>query len=405
MQMYRSAAILTNKHPMREREGIPHHVMDHVGWNEEYFLHRFKAEALAAIADIHGRGKLPILVGGTHYYLQSILFNNKTIVTSNTSEAKISGEEQAILDGDPEQLITHLRKYDPEVSEKFHPNDTRRIRRALEIYFTTKKKASEFYGEQKKSDTEESPLRFNTMVFWLYSEKSVLDARLDTRVDKMMEMGAIEELKELYSAYTSFQEPPDLEKGVWQMIGFKEFLPWLESDEPETEKKVLLDQCISKMKQATRKYAKSQVKWIRNLLAPEMNMEQAHGFCKGGKIFLLDATDLHKFEENVMERGEGITKEFLEKVNVEKYHQTPGGMESLLPLSKYTDSKEKNWKHYVCEVCTDPKTEKPLVFVGSQYDIHMASNRHKNTVKRLQRRKENEKWILRKKQDTGATKS
>ncbi|KAG7935537.1 hypothetical protein KL934_002096 [Ogataea polymorpha] len=123
MQMYRGLDQITNKHPVAERKGVPHHVMDHVPWDTEYYIHRFKQEAMAAIADIHKRGKTAILVGGTHYYLQSLLFLNKTLDTA-TAEP-LTEAERAILDGPPDDVFRTLQQKDPVVAQKFHPNDHR----------------------------------------------------------------------------------------------------------------------------------------------------------------------------------------------------------------------------------------------------------------------------------------
>ena len=103
MQVYKGVDIITNKHPFKEREGIPHHVMDHVDWSEEYFIHRFNNEANLAIEDIHSRGKVPIIVGGTHYYLQTLLFNNKTM--DKKKERELNDTELELLDGPTDLLF------------------------------------------------------------------------------------------------------------------------------------------------------------------------------------------------------------------------------------------------------------------------------------------------------------
>ena len=106
MQVYRGLEAITNKHPIAERRGIPHHVMDHVDWKEEYYIHRFTKEANTAIDDIHSRGKVPIIIGGTHYYLQSLLFDNKTITAEKSD---LTEEQSQILDGPVETLFSTLQ--------------------------------------------------------------------------------------------------------------------------------------------------------------------------------------------------------------------------------------------------------------------------------------------------------
>lgn len=106
MQVYKGVPIITNKHPIEERNGISHHVMNHVDWTEEYYLHRFEKECNDAIKDIHSRGKIAIVVGGTHYYLQC-LFNKH--VDSGSKELTIE-ENQILNSEDPELVYDTLKK-------------------------------------------------------------------------------------------------------------------------------------------------------------------------------------------------------------------------------------------------------------------------------------------------------
>ena len=89
MQIYKKLDQITNKHPLEERNGIPHHIMDYVSWDEDYHIHKFSQDAQKSIDDIHNRGKVPIVIGGTHYYLQTLLFNNKTLDDSNKTLKRI----------------------------------------------------------------------------------------------------------------------------------------------------------------------------------------------------------------------------------------------------------------------------------------------------------------------------
>lgn len=391
MQMYKGADIITNKHPMDEREGIPHHVMNHVDWNEEYFIHRFEKEALSSIADIHSRGKIPIIIGGTHYYLNSLLFKNKTIKNDEPVKdktQKLTEDQLKILDGPSDQVFKTLKEVDPVTAEKFHPNDTRRIRRMLEIYYTTNKKASEHYEGQVELDKAGSQLRFNTLAFWIYAQKPVLDKRLNDRVDKMLENGGMNEIIELYDYYRKSYPKPDIETGIWQVIGFKEFLPWLEGDRSDKE----LSISIEDMKTRTRQYAKRQVKWIKNLLAADLAKEKEHNHINGGRLFVLDATDLSRWSSNVTERGTEITEKFI-KGEESEISQTPKGLESLLSTDTTKEDKTTQWKHYTCDKCFN-KDNTPVVLVGDkQWSIHLSSNRHKSNTNRGKRKREYEEWL------------
>ncbi|KAM9901632.1 hypothetical protein OXX69_008634, partial [Metschnikowia pulcherrima] len=255
MQVYRGAPIITNKHPFSEREGIKHHVMDHIPWSEEYFIHRYSAEAISAIEDIHARGKTPIIIGGTHYYLQNLLFKNKTIGEKEEKDQlrPLSLEQQALLDGPVDAIFKALTDVDPVISEKFHPKDTRKLRRALEIYYTTGQRPSEMYKEQKLDELEDTSLKYNTLLFWIYCDSEVLKERLDKRVDSMMQTGALDEIRELNNFYESQTPTPDMTTGIWQVIGYKEFRPWLTDGQKDVK---LFEEGVERMKIRTRQYAK-----------------------------------------------------------------------------------------------------------------------------------------------------
>ncbi|RLV93935.1 tRNA dimethylallyltransferase mitochondrial [Spathaspora sp. JA1] len=382
MQVYKKLDIITNKHPIPEREGIPHHVMDHVDWNERYYLHPFRQQAIAAIDDIHSRGKIPIVVGGTHYYLQTLLFNNKTVGDEEELEqenkTELTTAQLEILDGPVDQLFQELQKVDPLIASKFHPQDDRKLRRALEIWYTTGKKPSDLYRQQKYHELEDSSLRYNTLIFWVYCDREVLTPRLDTRVDKMMELGAIEEIKEMYEVYKSKNYTTT--SGVWQVIGFKEFLPWLDSNMNNLD---LFKQGVETMKVRTRQYAKYQIRWILNVLLIELEKESRFNYKYGGKLYILDATDLTHWQQQVKTRGIEITKQFLQGST--ELPQAPQELMHMFNKSKsHTSQKvlhaDLNWKHYTCDICKD-KSGKPYVMVGKDvYDQHMASKRHRRTI-------------------------
>lgn len=250
----------------------------------------------------------------------------------------------------------------------------------------------------------------------------------------MMQNGGLAELADLYTFYQQELERgnEDVQKmdtGVWQVIGFKEFLPVLanngvtrlkqidtiaDKDRRVAEinnlihKDVEFASCCDQMKKKTRKYARKQVKWIKNLLAPELSEEEQLGFVKYGKIFVLDATDLSVWQKTVGNRAKLITEEFLDKgyVNEESCggakRQTPETLqgEKLIDDQKRASSgKTENWVHHECEVCTDRETGKPLVYVDEQWAIHLKSKKHKFNLNRGKRKREYEEWL--KKNPTG----
>lgn len=374
MQMYKHLPVITNKHPIEEREGIPHHVMNHVNWDEEYYIHRFEKECLDVIDDIHSRGKVAIVVGGTHYYLQT-LFNKSISISEETRD--ISEEEKSILySNDPDLVFRTLLKHDPTIAGKFHPNDTRRVQRLLEIYYKTGQKPSEAYDQQ------EMKLRYPTLFLWLYSQSEELNERLDNRVDKMLETRGMEEVTELFQYYTDNNFTPEqCENGVWQVIGFKEFLPWLLKDP-----KVKLEDCVDMMKIRTRQYAKKQVKWIKKQLLMDIK----------GDIYVLNATDLSKWSELVADRSDAITQEFIEDKKITQSH-APTELQSLLDDAEdIENNKNTDFKHYACSICRDQNDNKLIAIGEKNWKIHLKGKRHKSNMNRGKKKAEYEKYKLRK---------
>lgn len=410
MQVYKGVPVITNKHPIEEREGVVHHVMDHVNWDEDYFIHRYTEEATRAIDEIHSRGKVPIIIGGTNYYLQSLLFRNKTIGEQEEKHnlTTPTEEQQALLDGPPEPIFEELMKLDPVISGKFHPQDKRKLRRALEIYYTTGKRPSDMYRDQKLNELEDSSLKYKSLLFWVYCDPETLIDRLDVRVDQMMETGALPEIEEMNKFYKAQATPPDLTKGLWQVIGFKEFLPWLGSEKQDEK---LYAEGVERMKIRTRQYAKYQVKWIKKLLGVELNKEARFNFKYGGKLYLLDSTDLAEWNANVHERGVSVAKQFLENgpLGVTE-SQAPDHLAEITPSTEFykTFKSNKNldsvnnWKHYECPLCKD-SSGKPLVAVGEDnWNIHVKSRRHRRQVHRELRQKTHEELIKRYKKGADA---
>lgn len=395
MQVYTGLNKITNKHPLHERDGVPHHVMDHIPWNETYFIHKFAQEAQKAIDDIHLRNKIPIIIGGTHYYLSKLLFTNKTIgdVDEIETSPNLTAEQISILDGPTPILFETLKSLDAKIAEKFHPQDTRKLRRALEIIYLQGDKVSSIYQSQKDQELKSSSLKYNLVLFWIYSDIDILKVRLDDRVDKMMESSGLDEIKEMYDVYDMTK--PDITSGIWQVIGFKEFLPWLK----QRDNKKLYQEALERMKTRTRQYAKYQIKWIKNTLFVELEKESRFEFVNGGKLYLLDATDLIKWNENVLDVGINITKKFMTGEDVN--YELPQHLKDIFPNQKYLEERasnkklgsEVNWKHYSCEHCKD-KQGNPFVAVGEEsWNIHITGRRHKRSVGSIERKRKHQEMI------------
>lgn len=393
MQVYKGLDNITNKHPVEEREGVVHHLMNHVSWDEDYHIHRFAQEAQQAIDEIHSRDKIPIIIGGTHYYLLKLLFDNKTVGHNQQEPKKLTEEQLEVLDGPAEEIFKVLKDIDPVIAEKFHPQDYRKLRRVLEIYYLRGDKVSDIYLQQKLMEYEDSSLKYNLILFWVYSDPEVLKPRLDVRVDKMMESGGLEEIEQMFSEYQATR--PVLTKGIWQVIGFKEFIPWLEN----RSDKSLFQQGLERMKIRTRQYAKYQIKWIRKTLLVELQKEERFNYKYGGKLYLLDATDLTKWQENVKDVGVNICQQFLDKKAV-TYPQVPEHLQHVFPDEEdIQDQASKklgsgaNWKHFQCDLCLDG-AGKPLIAVGEEsWKVHIESRRHRKAVGSVERKRKHQEMI------------
>lgn len=243
MQIYRGMNIGTAKPTIEERRGIPHHMLDIVNPDEDYSVARFKEDAIACIKDIINRGRTPIIAGGTGLYINSLVYNItfSDIITDweYRNELNRISEEQG-----PQVLYERLQKVDPKSAELIHPNNIKRVIRALEVYKTTGKPISEY-----KEASRSVPPSYEFLVYGLRVERDKLYQRIDNRVDKMIDMGLYEEVEELLNNGYS----PKLVS--LQGIGYKEIISAILG-------KCALSETIENIKKGTRHFAKRQTTWF-----------------------------------------------------------------------------------------------------------------------------------------------
>ncbi|KAI8348007.1 IPP transferase-domain-containing protein [Mortierella sp. GBAus27b] len=316
LQVYKGLDIITNKMPIEEREGITHHLMDFLPTDQEYSVLDFKADALDMIKQIHSRKHMPVVVGGTHYYIQSLMWRDTLLDTKKNAgtlsesqlEEQVDENEKFLRESDTPTLYRKLKEVDPLMANKWHENDRRKITRSLQVYFETGERQSDLIKKQHTSPDGDR-LRMPSCVFWVYSAPDILNARLDTRVDSMIKGGLFDEIKGMRK---SVGPDTDYERGIWQAIGYKEFDPYftaveeaIKNDQPtDTEElEALKAECTETMKARTRQYAKRQVLWIRNKFLPLCREKDV-------KVFLLDATSLDTWKANVGDVAVKIAKDF-----------------------------------------------------------------------------------------------
>ncbi len=243
MQIYRGMDIGTAKITPEEMEGIPHHLIDIKEPNENFSVAEFQSLVRAKIEEIAKMGKLPIIAGGTGLYIQSVIYDYQFSDVSGDEQFRQQLEQRAKEIGN-EVLYKELSEVDPESAAQIHPNNVRRVIRALEIYHLTGKTMQEFQR------TQEPDLMYDTALVGLTMERDMLYERINARVDLMMEQGLLDEVKSLY--HQGLRDCQSI-----QAIGYKEIYEYLDG-------KVSLDDGVETLKQNSRRYAKRQLTWFRN---------------------------------------------------------------------------------------------------------------------------------------------
>lgn len=248
MQVYKGMDIGTAKIKREEMEGIPHHLIDIKEPDEAFNVAQFQEFVTDCIEQIAAKGKLPIIVGGTGLYIDAVL--QQYSFSESVSDEEYRSKLEAIAEEcGVEAVHKILQEIDPDSADRIHPNNVRRVIRALEIYHCTGEKMSEQLQKQNKE------YKYDAVLIGLTMDRDTLYERINQRVDIMMEEGLLEEVQGLY------------ERGIRdcqsiQAIGYKELFDYFEG-------KVSLDQAVENLKQNSRRYAKRQLTWFRN----KMNLD------------------------------------------------------------------------------------------------------------------------------------
>ena len=243
MQIYRRMDIGTAKPTEEEMGGVTHHMLDVADPAEDYSVARYVHDADACVRDILARGRLPIVVGGTGLYIDNLIAGRDFASFTGAWREKL--QARAREEGLP-ALHAELRRVDPDRAEKLHPNDEKRILRALEVWYETGETITAH--DQR---TRSLPPRYDALRVCLnFSRREDLWARIDRRVDQMMADGLEEEVRALLASGV----PPAAT--AMQAIGYKEFAAALRGEET-------MDQAVDQVKLRSRQYAKRQLTWFR----------------------------------------------------------------------------------------------------------------------------------------------
>ena len=243
MQIYKDMDIGTAKPTREEKQGVKHYLLDFVLPDERYSVAEYKKDAKNAIREIISKGKVPIVVGGTGLYIDSLIYeieyNDIEINEDYRNELERICETEGL-----DILYNKAKEIDSEAMKKISNNDKKRIMRVLEIYEATGKTKTEQEIESRKK-----PVEFDYKVFAINWDREILYQRINKRVDIMIEQGLVEEVKNIVDKYNKFPT-------AMQGLGYKEVVEYLKGECTKEE-------MIEKIKMETRRYAKRQFTWFR----------------------------------------------------------------------------------------------------------------------------------------------
>jgi len=407
--MYHGLPTITNKIAVQEQKGVPHHLLGCVGLADEAWrVGVFRRKALGIMEGIRSRGRIPILVGGTHYYTQALLIDDALIDDNNGMDEEKGltstelGKKWPILEGSTEDMLAVLKEVDPLMAERWHPNDRRKIRRSLEIWLQRGRKASDIYLQQqiRKLDgtapadgclqtdlleaevsvgQERQRARFQTLILWIHASPDILKARLDTRVDDMLRNGLLSEvnsMEQFYCQQVMNGQPIDKTRGIWVSIGYKEFEAYnkafLSGSTEDRILDVMKQEAIEQTKAATRQYAKRQVRWIRIKL---MHAVKDAGMTEN--MFLLDGSSLTRWSEEVEQPAISLSRIFLEGGDLPNPKTlSEAAQEILTPKRDFDMSNRRDlWIKKTCDICVT------TVVSEDDWMRHVKSRRHKRVAK------------------------
>ncbi|XP_008419704.1 tRNA dimethylallyltransferase isoform X1 [Poecilia reticulata] len=364
MQVYKGLDIITNKVSAEERAQCAHHMLDFVDpLVRTYTVVDFRNKALELVGDMRSRNKLPIVVGGTNYYIESLLWK---VLLDTGQENEDSGDgadggqsrkmELEKLGG--EELHKRLAEVDPKMASMLHPNDKRKIARSLQIHNNTGVPHSRWLEEQRQGgDGLGGPLRFpDPCIFWLHADMEALDQRLDARVDEMLAAGLLDELRDFHLRYNRQKvqdDSQDYQHGIFQSIGFKEFHDYLTAPESSSqqERDELRDKGIEALKIATKRYARKQNKWVRNrfLKRPGDSVPA---------VYSLDVTDVSRWEESVL------------KPALQILDSLSKGEEPAFPPIRLQDQQRNKRSRHTCDACDK------IIIGDVEWTDHLKSKKH-----------------------------
>lgn len=415
MQMYKGLPVITNKIPMNERNGIPHHLLDVVELQEQpWTVRNFVTEAQRLVREIRSRGRLPMVVGGTGYYMHALLFRDALLeeeiggeedFEEKNSSSFRDGEENPqfdLLDRPTDEIFAKLQEVDPDIASRWHPKDRRKIQRSLEIFLHTGRKASEIYREQQQKSLIPRPdeahdfnqsngvpgerMRYDTLVLWLNADDLILKQRLNTRVRKMIADGLLDEAAYMAQTEANLKSAGvlvDKSKGIWVAIGYKELACLLEN-RPEMvdgagEGPLVPEAEVEAIQAGTRQYAKRQSRYLRIRFANAIRTSNATA-----RFFLLDGTDLEHWQTNVYHNSENLVEAFLNGDDLpDPAHLSPSAARIFSTIADSHQNPGSGFHARRCDIC------RKVLMTEKEWEGHLRSNGHKKAVEAQRKRTRN----------------
>lgn len=378
MQLYRGLDVLTNKAPLHEQNGVPHHLLSVIDPSVEFTCRDFRDRALPIIQEIVDRGGLPVVVGGTNFYIQALV--SPFLLDDMAEEMQGCTLRDHIDDGltdeDEGNGFERLKEIDPVAAQRIHPNDHRKIKRYLELYATTGALPSDlFQGEAAKKWGRPSNSRLYCCFLWVDADLQVLDSYVNKRVDCMMDGGLLDEVCSIYDADAVYTQ------GLRQAIGVREFdeffrayLARKESGEGscasllgmhDDQLKSLLDEAVSQLKANTRRLVRRQRRRLHRL---------SKDF--GWNLHRVDATEAFfcatddSWQKKVVEPCVDVVRRFLSDDS------------TVLPSTSASDpSSRELWTQYVCEAC-----DNRVLRGAHEWEQHRQGRGHRKRVQRLKQK-------------------
>lgn len=408
MQVYKGLDIVTAKATAEEQSSAAHHLLDVAQPGKPFTVVDFRDAALPIVEDLLAKQKMPIVVGGTNYYIESLLWKvlvnpvvvgekrktddgqssstlTKRVATENKTTADedvIQATDEKLSSTDSVELHRLLTAVDPLMAVRLHPNNRRKVIRALQVYRDTSGcRMSTLLEEQQSTPGGNclgGPLRYqHVILFWMRCDQEVLNDRLDRRINTMIAQGMLKEIREFYDSLDKLNETKDYTKGILQTIGFKEFIPYLEKYDVTQDALIidfnrrlsgdkravpeglpLLQSCLEELRLTTKRYSKKQTKWVLNRFLAENDRDVPD-------VFGLDSTHPSNWAKDVFDPAVSIIKSYIAETAC-----------NVQPLTKHKSIRaglSENCTN-ICEICNRH-------FVGEfQWTIHLKSNKHKRAI-------------------------